>query len=207
MPIVLRSKKPATIALDQYRALKAHILFWQNQQPKTLVITSAAPRAGTSATVANLAALLAYSGLDVLAIDACFKYPKLHRIFQVPNTEGLTTYLTQPYKSESFIQKSPSWPVHILPSGPLPAYAAELLAPSAMRKLFDTLKREYAIILIDAPNILEAADTMVLSALVDGVLLVIPSGRHPRQVEMKALAQLKHARAQVIGTVLTHVTP
>lgn len=207
MPKILSHPRPNVAkALDQYRHLKAHVMFWMHQEPKTLLLTSAERESGTTTALSNLAVLLAHSGYRVLLIDACFKHPQLHRNFRILNVQGLTTILAQGTQStgwDAVIMDTPIPNVWLLPSGPLSANAAELFEPLLINELFTALKRRYDLILIDAPPVLDSADTLILSALVDGVLLIIPSGTHPRSVHLKAIHALQQAHAPVIGSILT----
>ena len=67
------------------------------------------------------------------------------------------------------------------------------------------LRKRYKFIVIDSPPIMAATDAVILSALVDGVLLVARSGQTNRKALASAMATLTRLRANVIGIVMNEV--
>ena len=74
-----------------------------------------------------------------------------------------------------------------------------------MRTLLEQLKERADIVLVDSPPVLPVADAVVLSAIVDGVLLVVSAGHTQYQVAKDAKAALDNAKANIIGAVLNNV--
>ena len=62
--------------------------------PQVVLVTSARAGEGKSTTAANLAATLAESGKRVLVVDADFRNPSMHRLFDVSAGAGLANLLT-----------------------------------------------------------------------------------------------------------------
>ncbi len=60
----------------------------------------------------------------------------------------------------------------------------------------------YDFVILDAPPVLEFAECRILCAKVDGVVLVIESGKTNRQVAISAKRQLEDAGAKLLGVVL-----
>ena len=69
------------------------------------------------------------------------------------------------------------------------------------------LQKQYEYILIDSPPVAPVSDSVVLSTLVDGVLLVIDQKSTPRQLAQQAILQLQQAHAKTLGFVLNRVDP
>ena len=61
------------------------------------------------------------------------------------------------------------------------------------------------VVLIDAPPVVAVADATILAARVDGVLLVVDSGRTRRDTARRATEQLQRVGARLLGAVLTNV--
>jgi polysaccharide biosynthesis transport protein len=79
---------------DEFRILRTNLLFSIEKTNGIFLLTSALPSEGKSLTTSNLAISLALSGLRVLLIDADLRRPRIHEIFGLENTFGLTSLLT-----------------------------------------------------------------------------------------------------------------
>ncbi len=197
------STRSVAKALEQYRSLQVHIQLWLDKSSKTLLITSALPQAGTSTISANLATLIAYSGHEVLVVDACVKRPQLSHIFGIRGISGLTSALQDPYKWEDAVKETRIARLWVMPSWQ--KEPNQLVDGAAIMTLLDLLRQRYGIVIIDGANIMDSADTLMWARVVDGVVLVVPSGRASRHVYLKALSELEYAHAPVIGSVLTQM--
>jgi len=150
--------------------------------------------------------MLAQTGAEVLMIDCDLRRPRLHAQFELPNTKGLTTWLSGEKNLDSLIQQCDKEPnLKVLTSGPVPPNPAELLGSDEMRKLLNTLSEKYAHIIIDSPPVISFTDASILSTMVDGVILVVHGGRSSRAVVRRAKQQLLDVGAHVFGVVLNNV--
>ena len=73
-----------------------------------------------------------------------------------------------------------------------------------MRKALE-LAREFTYVVVDAPPCLELSDALIMSRLVDGVVLVVRSGRTPRNLVTRARDHFRRAQAPVLGVALNGV--
>ncbi len=72
-----------------FRALRTNIQYCTiNKQLRTLLLTSSAPVEGKSIVIANLAIVMAQSGLSVILVDADMRRPVQHMIFGFRNDVG-----------------------------------------------------------------------------------------------------------------------
>jgi Mrp family chromosome partitioning ATPase len=67
------------------------------------------------------------------------------------------------------------------------------------------LRKRYKFIVIDSPPIMAATDAVILSALVDGVLLVVRSGETPKEAFTRTRDLLNSVKSHVLGVVLNAV--
>jgi uncharacterized protein involved in exopolysaccharide biosynthesis/cellulose biosynthesis protein BcsQ len=91
----------------------------------------------------------------------------------------------------------------IMTSGPVPSNPTEILGSERARELIDLLKRRFDRIIVDSAPAGVVSDAVVLSPLIDGVLLVIETGRSDLARVRSSLAQLSKAKARVDGLVMT----
>ena len=93
--------------------------------------------------------------------------------------------------------------IHVLTSGPIPPNPSELLGSTKMKELIQVLSDHYDIVLIDAPPVNMVTDAAILSTFVDGVVLVIASGKTEIEAGKRALKSLEAVKANVLGAVMT----
>ena len=196
------ARDPLSLATESYRSIRTGILLSQaGEPPQTILFSSGARGEGKTATTLNTAVLFAQLGAPVLLIDADLRRPSCHSVLGVENTVGLTEVLTgQVEPSQAIRLARPG--LFFLSSGSKPPNPTELLGSRRMVEVLAGLQSEYAYVLIDAPPLIAVSDSVVLSTLVDGVVLVVDQQATPRQVVREARTRLARARARVIGVVL-----
>ncbi len=206
-PHIVAATDPQSPVAEQYRILRTNLQSLKIATgPKTLVLTSAVHEEGKSVTAINLALTLAQQEeLKVLLIDADMRRSTIHRWLGLDREKGLSSVLSNGLELDGAVVRLQSPPLAVLPAGPHPDRPAELLESAAMRRLLALLKTQYDVIIIDAPPILPVTDPGILGAQSDGVLLVVRAGKTQRTVVKQAMALLKHSKAKLLGSVLTHV--
>src|SRR3970040_2263333 len=145
---------------ESYRHLRTSLLLSSaGQPPKTILITSSQPSEGKTTTAINTAFMLAQTGAEVLIVDCDLRRPRLHAHFDIPNSRGLTNWLSGEPDLDQLIQtydKNPK--LKLLPSGPVPPNPAELLGSEQMRKLLSVLSERFGHIIIDSPPAISFTD-------------------------------------------------
>lgn len=200
---------PRSSLSESYRQLRTSILLsTAGHAPKSLLFTSSLPSEGKTTTATNTAISLAQTGAKVLIIDADMRRPRLHSVFNVENRNGLSTVLSSGLGTKDMLEVvnfDERTNVHVLTSGPVPPNPAELIGSEQMAALLKTLEGEFTHIVVDSPPITSFTDGVLMASLVDGVVLVVHSGKSSRQVVRKALKILNDVRAKVLGVVLNNV--
>lgn len=204
LAMITDARSPIT---ESYRHLRTSLLLSSaGKPPKTILVTSSQPAEGKTTTGINTAFMLAQTGAEVLMIDCDLRRPRLHTQFGLPNTKGLTTWLSGEKNLDGIIQQCDKEPnLKVLTSGPVPPNPAELIGSEEMRKLLHLLSEKYAHIIIDSPPAISFTDASILSAMVDGVILVVHGGRSSRAVVRRAKQQLLDVGAHIFGVVLNNV--
>jgi capsular exopolysaccharide synthesis family protein len=201
---------------EAYRTIRTNLaLFRINETSlKTIVISSAMPGEGKSAVTANLAAALASSGHNVLAISADLRSPSLHKYFAHRDSEGLLEVLSGETTLEN-AAKTIDLEGNMLAKtgGRLSLLASDrgffdplvLFQSVAMTNLLKEARARFDTVLFDAPPILSSADAFVLAQKTDALLLVARLDRITRNQARRAVHALRTAEITPLGLILTGV--
>ena len=130
----------------------------------------------------------------------------MQRLFGAREGLGLVSYLTgqQDWRAAACPSGSPG--LDLLLCGPVPPNPAELLSSKSMGAFLTAAKSEYGFVILDSSPLLTLADSRILAALVDGVLLVVKSGATPREQVTQSQSSIRSAGANLIGVVLNNVS-
>ncbi|HXY55779.1 MAG TPA: XrtA-associated tyrosine autokinase [Nitrospirota bacterium] len=171
---------PDSPVSEQYRKLKTVLLKMTKKDFRnTVLVTSALSGEGKSITSANLAVMLAREyGQTVLLVDADLRKPSLGNYLGLKPVYGLADSLYDGIDLGRAIVKTGFPKLSFLSAGKKVEDPAELLSSHRMKDLLTEIKHRYAdrYIIIDTPPALLYAETLALSALVDGVLIVVKEG-------------------------------
>ena len=198
---------PKSTASESFRGIRTGILFSSaDAEPQVILVSSAGPEEGKTSCAANLAVTMAQSGSRVLIIDCDMRRPRIHKLFNIGRDTGISSVLVGSSELNDVVVTADIANLDIIPCGPIPPNPSELLGSRKMEHLIKTLRKKYTRIIIDSPPLTAVTDSVLLSKVVDGTILVIRAGETPRQVVQNGLSQLRTVNAHVLGAVLNGVT-
>jgi capsular exopolysaccharide synthesis family protein len=200
-------KRPLSSMAESYRALRTAVLLsTAPRSPQAMLVTSAQPGEGKTCTASNLALGLAQRGVRVLAIDADLRRPGITKALGMNangTSKGLAGVLSGTCTLDEALCKFEDEPnLWVLPAGPRPPNAADLLASPTMAKIMQEARQRFEHIVVDSPPILLVTDGTLLATLVDGVILVVESGVTTSGAVVRAHKVLESAGGRILGTVL-----
>ncbi len=200
------AEQPRSPISEAFRSLRSNLEFSGVSHPlNVILVTSAGPGEGKSTVAFNLADIIAQTGKRVTVMDADLRRPTLHSFYNLTNRVGLTDVFRGRLKlGEVTHSLDEGRSVSIITTGSLPPNPTELLGSDKMNTILAALKKSGDVVILDSPPAI-VADAQVLSAKVDGVLIVVRPG-HTHEDELKAtVEQLKRAGANVVGVVFNRI--
>lgn len=177
----------------------------KTEKSTSVVVTSSIASEGVSTVAGNLALALAEGGRRVVLVDAALRHPSIAKLAGLPNEAGLATVLDGTVELASALQRGGLAGVDVLTSGPVPSAPSALLASPKMADLLAELKKDYDVVIIDAPNLNDSADAAILAPLVGGALVVADRSRTHVPNLVRTLKLLDQSGARVLGVVLNRV--
>jgi len=204
---LITAHHPLASVSEDFRVLRTNLRFaGVDKALRTILVTSPAPVEGKTVTAANLAVVLAQSGLRVALVDADLRRPRQHHLFNIPSgAEGLTESLVEGKTDGRITQPLADFDLRLLPAGALPPNPVEMVGSQRMRQLLEGLASEADVVVVDSPPVLSMADAAVLAQAVDGVLLAVEANKTRRGAAQDAVLSLQQIGANVLGVVLTQV--
>jgi polysaccharide biosynthesis transport protein len=199
--------EPLSQIAESYKAVRTSILLSSaDQPPKKLLLSSMSPQEGKSTSVANLSATMAENKQSVIVIDCDLRKPKIHKIFQLQNQVGVSTYLAGLSELEETLHQDPHYPsIQYMPSGPIPPNPSELLNSKKFAKLIKEMEKRHDFIILDSPPILNVTDSLILTKLVDGLIIVCKAGQTNYDSMTKGLKLLNNVQAPILGALINGV--
>lgn len=187
---------------DHYRQIKRPLIASalasadpQAACPRLIMMASALPGDGKTFTSINLALSMARErDISVVLVDADVAKPHISRIFGVDQEPGLLESLGDATLDvESLVLPTDVNNLSILPAGKPHDGATELLASARMAAVLARLvqRNPRRIVLFDSPPILVSTESRELINAAGQVVLVVRSGKTPRQAVLDALAQMR----------------
>jgi protein-tyrosine kinase len=194
---------PDSVDAENFKVLRAQILFARDGKiPKTIMVTSCLPGEGKTYVTANLAASIAL-GIDehVLVVDCDLRRPHLHEILGYSNSAGLHEYLTGKKGLPELIIRTKIQKLSLLTAGDIPRNPSELLSSSMMEAFLEEVKGRYQdrFIVIDSTPCQVTAETSVLAKYVDGIVLVVMSGKSTKEAIRRSIDTL--GKEKILGVV------
>src|SRR5665213_197476 len=197
-------------ALSNYeeaiRTLRNSILLTDfDRRLRSVLLTSASPSEGKSTVAAHLAATHASQHKRTLLIDGDLRRPSVHRLYQVPNSVGLSNVLLEQISwRDAVIRIDDPKGLDVLPAGPSTRRASDLIG-MGLAELVEEATREYDLVVLDAPPLLGFAEPLQMATAVDGVIVVARAGDTSRKALNTVITTLTRLRANLVGVVLNEV--
>lgn len=203
-PVAIVRDQPQSFLSEVFRMIQSNLRFLHPDM-RCFVVTSAVAGEGKSTVSLNLALAMAQLNRRVLLIDTDLRFPSQHLLWSTTNGPGLTHVLMGQIALDQAILHEIQPGLSLLPAGQVPPNPLALLDGEPMIALLKQCRRDYDVVILDAPPLLDAAEALTLSRLSDSVVLV----SRPGVVDFSSAAACRELLAplRVLGLVINGVVP
>lgn len=197
---------PTSPAAESLKLISTNIEYSDTPAPKSVGITSAGPGEGKSFLAANIALSYAQNGLKTLLIDLDMRRPRLEKVLGLDRMNiGIVNHLLKDIPIERVIQNYTE-NLDIIPVGPIPPNPTALLTSKKLEDILQSLMNKYDRIVVDLPPILAAADALIVSKYIDGLVVTIRAGKTQKPSLRVAYENIVTSSSKLLGTVINGIS-
>ncbi|SIS62967.1 CpsD/CapB family tyrosine-protein kinase [Salimicrobium flavidum] len=186
---------------EQVRIIRTHLEQESRVDGHCMMVTSSDDLKDKPLITAKLALSFAEQGKRTLLIDADVRKPILHEWFQVEGGEGWTDALMMKESPSQNIRKTFQPDLYVLPAGSGGHAPAKLWVEDKIQGIIRECRKEFDIVLFEAPSLLKAADPLVLMNHCDGVIMVVKSRLSHRESAIETKGLVERANKPLVGVI------
>ena len=201
-------RHPKSSFAEAYRILYTNLRYAlpASTKERSFLFTSVGAEEGKTTISSNVAAAMAMAGQRTVLIDADLRRPRQHTVWGLENEIGLSSFLVGEVDDVATILRPTEIEgLTIIPSGPVPPNAAELLNSVRMEELLQGLRDQADVLILDSPPVFAVTDAAILASMVTASILVVEAGRTQLRACAGAVEALKRAADNFVGVVLNNV--
>lgn len=168
------NEKPGSTLAESFRSVRTNLKYFIKEvQNPVISVSSTISSEGKTFVSVNLAAIIASNFKKVLLIGLDLRKPRIHKIFELENDSGISTFLIGQEKYENIILKTGVENLWYTPSGPVPPNPAELIDSPAMNEFIQKAKKQFDYIIIDTPPVALVTDALLVARLTDLYVFIV----------------------------------
>jgi protein-tyrosine kinase len=204
--LIWSKEKPISFITEAYQKFLANLEYVNvDKKYKNIQVTSSLSSEGKTTFLSNIAYLLGQKKYKVILLDLDLRKPKVHQIYDVENSKGITDYLADRVSLSDAIKSKKEYSFDIMNSGEKTNTVISLLESKKLKNMILELNKLYDYILIDSPPVINVSDALYISKISDAVLFVIAQNETKRGFVKEAVGLLKQNKVNIIGAILSQV--
>jgi capsular exopolysaccharide synthesis family protein len=205
LPLVIFDA-PTSMMADQLRQVRTRLQYAASlDTTRSILVTSPGPDDGKTVLACNLAAGLALNGRRILIVDADFRRPALHKIFELDNARGFGDVLQDVNLFDDCVRPTQVPNLSVLPVGSKPGNATELLESQLFVDFIERALDDYDHVIFDCGSIMVVSEAIAMAPRVDGVVTVVKARSNSRGLLQRMRDTLRQLKAEHLGIILNGV--
>jgi capsular exopolysaccharide synthesis family protein len=201
-PAELFVKHTEPMAMEAFQELRSNLLIsLPPGASATIAVTSCDPGEGKTSVATNIAWALATQDRHVTAIDCDLRKPALHTYMGVPFGPGVTSRRTEDALAHA--SRTPNPYLDVIPAGIIDRHPSDVVS-AHLPLLLEELRNRHDTALVDCPPLIGVAETVLIAAMVDLIIVVVDARRFNPERLQQCLLRLDSTNANV-AVVLNRV--
>jgi tyrosine-protein kinase Etk/Wzc len=197
---------PKSVITETFRRIRSRLEYLTGDKEHPIIaVSSSMPGEGKTFCALNLATVFAISGKKTLLVGFDMRKPGLNKLLNLNGKAGLSSYLIGKSELSEVIQASEIENLFILPSGGIPPNPSELIGSEKTHTLFEELKKQYDIILLDTPPMGVVADGYLLARHADTIVFLTRQGFTIRDAFAHTIKQMNDEGIKNVGILINDI--
>jgi capsular exopolysaccharide synthesis family protein len=201
------SKTNRSMVSEQFRIIRSNLQYILNKVEKPVImVTSSFSAEGKSFITTNLGGVMALAGKKTVMLEFDIRKPKLFSGMKLNSKQGITNFLVGKAQMADLPIKIPGYDdLYGISCGPVPPNPSELLLDSRVEEMFEWLKANFDVILVDTAPVGMVSDAMTLGKFADTTLYIVRQG-HTYKKQVSLIDEFYHEnRLPKISIVINDV--
>ena len=176
--VLVVTKNSRRFISEQFRNIRTNLQFILNKVEKPIImITSSFSGEGKSFVSTNIGAVMALTGKRTVIMEMDIRKPKVVANLELKKQAGITNYIVGSITLEKMIVPVPGVEnLFVIPCGPLPPDPAEMLLDPKLKELFEHVRKQFDVVIVDTAPVGLVSDAMEMSKYVDCCLFILRQG-------------------------------
>ncbi|TAN43232.1 MAG: hypothetical protein EPN22_10410 [Nitrospirae bacterium] len=173
----------------------------KDKDVRTILVTSCNNSEGKTISAISLAyALCNETNLNVLLVDGNLQRPKMHELFNVAESPGLSDFIlngaVNVFKETEFER------LMVMPAGTKTSNTLDVFRATDFGDKLAMLRDKFDYVIFDSSSILGSSDTSVAAQKFDGVVFVLECEKTKWEVLQMAVDKVIKLRGHVMGVIM-----
>lgn len=185
--VLVVDKVSRSMVAEQFRIIRSNLQYVLNKAERpSILVTSSYSGEGKSFVSTNMGAVLALTGKKTVILEFDIRKPKVLSGLGMKKSSGISNFLVGKAELKDLIVQVPDKAnLYVLPCGPIPPNPSELLLESKVAEMFEWLRKEFEVIIIDTAPVGMVSDAMTLGKFADSTLYLVRQGHtYKKQVTL-----------------------
>lgn len=173
------NKTSRGMVAEQFRSIRSNLQYVISKTDKPVIlVTSSFSGEGKSFVSINMAAVLALTGKKTIILEFDIRKPKVMSGLRLDRRPGISNYLVGKAELKDLVVPVPGHEnLFVLPCGPIPPNPAEMLLDEKITELFDWVRKEFDMVVVDTAPVGMVSDALTLGGFADCTLYLVRQGR------------------------------
>jgi tyrosine-protein kinase Etk/Wzc len=160
---------------EQFRIVRSNLQYVLPKVSKPVImVTSSFSGEGKSFISTNMGAVMAISGKKTVILEFDIRKPKILKGLGLNERKGITNFIVGNTTVDKIIHPVPGVDnLFVIPCGPVPPNPAEMLLESKVSELFEELRQQFDIIIVDTAPVGLVSDSITLGKHADAVIYIV----------------------------------
>lgn len=173
------NKTSRGMVAEQFRSIRSNLQYVISKiENPVILVTSSFSGEGKSFVSINMAAVLALTGKKTVILEFDIRKPKVMAGLRLDRRPGISNYLVGKAELKDLVVPVPGHEnLFVLPCGPIPPNPAEMLLDEKITELFDWVRNEFDMVVVDTAPVGMVSDALTLGEFADCTLYLVRQGR------------------------------